>query len=274
MTDSNTTLRQPVIFVGHGSPMNVVEDNDFRAAWQGLGTEFGTQARWPRPKAILCISAHWVTEGWWLTAMAQPRTIHDFGGFPQVLFEQQYPAPGAPELALSWSQTLRQAHDQSPLGLDTDWGLDHGCWGVLKPMFPQADIPVLQLSIDLSRPGPEHLAMGRQLRALREQGVLIVASGNIVHNLSVRNAQATEQEAYEWALVFDQWVCESLASGDVDRLARFESLGALMQKAHPSIEHYLPLLYAVGARDADEPVVTFNDAWQMASIDMRSFIWG
>ena len=275
MSHPTQGLRQPVLFLGHGSPMNVIEDTPFRVAWQELGTEFGAQGRWPKPKAILCISAHWTTPGWCLTGMDAPRTIHDFGGFPRELFEQQYPAPGDADLAANWAQRLHQPHDQSPVKIDLDqWGLDHGCWGVLKPMFPQADIPVIQLSIDVHQPGSMHLALGRQLAPLREEGVLIVASGNLVHNLMVRQPQASEQEAFEWAVMFDNWVCQHLASGDVERLARPEELGALYQKANPTPEHYLPFLYAVGARRDDEPLVTFNDAWQMGSIGMRSFIWG
>ncbi len=255
--------------------MNVIEDNPFRTAWQGLGEEFGPQGRWPKPQAILCVSAHWNTRGWFLTGMESPKTIHDFGGFPDELFEQHYPAPGNPKLAADWAQRLRQPHDQSPLQIDLDqWGLDHGCWGVLKPMFPQADIAVIQLSIDIHQPAGLHLALGRQLAALRDEGVLIVASGNLVHNLMVRQPNASEQEAFEWAMVFDDWVCQHLGSGDIERLARPEELGALYQKANPTPEHYLPFLYALGARLDGEPLVTFNDAWQMGSIGMRSFIWG
>jgi len=255
--------------------MNVIEDNPFRTAWQGLGEEFGPQGRWPKPRAILCISAHWNTQGWHITGMAQPRTIHDFGGFPQALFDQQYPAPGAPDLARALAQALQAPDDLGPVLVDTaQWGLDHGCWGVLKPMFPQADIPVLQLSIDVQQPGRHHLAMGRQLAAWRDEGLLIVASGNLVHNLMLRQPQASEQEAYEWAMVFDDWVCQHLAGGDVEQLAQPESLGPLYLKAQPTPEHYWPFLYALGARRDDEPLVTFNDSWQMASIGMRSFIWG
>ena len=166
--------------------MNVIEDNPFRTAWQGLGEEFGPQGRWPKPQAILCVSAHWNTRGWFLTGMESPKTIHDFGGFPDELFEQHYPAPGNPKLAADWAQRLRQPHDQSPLQIDLDqWGLDHGCWGVLKPMFPQADIAVIQLSIDIHQPAGLHLALGRQLAALRDEGVLILGTGNITHNMRI-----------------------------------------------------------------------------------------
>ncbi|MES2398515.1 MAG: 4,5-DOPA dioxygenase extradiol, partial [Pseudomonadota bacterium] len=173
--------RMPVLFLGHGSPMNAIGDNEYRRSWQALGKDFGTKM--PRPQLILCISAHWLTEGWWVTAMDKPKTIHDFGGFPQELFDQQYPAPGDPAAARAISQLVRQRGSQ-PLGLDVNqWGLDHGTWSVLKPMFPDADIPVIQLSMDYSRAPDEHYALARQLKALRDRGVLIVGSGNIVHNL-------------------------------------------------------------------------------------------
>jgi len=168
-----SSTRLPVLFLGHGSPMNVIEDNAFRPEWEALGLAFGEGpgARWSRPQLILCISAHWITRGWWLTAMARPPTIHDFGGFPQALFDQQYPAPGAPAVARTLSSELQDPTQGQPLGLDDHaWGLDHGTWSVLKPMFPAADIPVLQLSLDYSRPPAEHYALGRQLRALRARG--------------------------------------------------------------------------------------------------------
>jgi 4,5-DOPA dioxygenase extradiol len=265
--------RMPVFFVGHGSPMNVIEDKLYRRAWQSLGTQFCV--RWPQPKLILCISAHWITPGWWLTGMAQPKTIHDFGGFPQELFEQQYPAPGAPEWAAETAQKLRQPHNGDAVGVDlTDWGLDHGAWGVLKPMFPAANIPVVQLSIDYHRPPAEHFAMGQQLRALREQDVLIVASGNTVHNLLAMNRSAADNQAYDWAIDFDEWVAQQITSGHVEALVNFQAQGEAAKMSHPSYDHFLPLLYAAGAADADEPVEFFNEGYQLASIAMRSVIWG
>ncbi len=174
--------RMPVLFLGHGSPMNAIEDNHWRRTWQALGQQFGDgpQARYPLPQLILCVSAHWITRGWQVTGMERPATIHDFGGFPQALFDVQYPAPGWPAVAEGLAQVLTQP----PVTVDEhQWGLDHGAWAVIQPMFPAARIPVMQLSLDYSRPPAEHLTMGQQLRALREQGVLIVGSGNIVHNL-------------------------------------------------------------------------------------------
>ncbi len=259
----------PVLFLGHGSPMNAIEDNPYHRSWQALGAEFGT--RFAVPQLILCISAHWLTNGWWLTAMDQPRTIHDFGGFPQELFDQQYPAPGAPAVA----QELRAALKQPPLGLDRQqWGLDHGSWSVLKPMFPKANIPVLQLSMDYSRPLAEHYALGSQLKSLRDHGVLIVGSGNIVHNLRAFNMSAVAMQAYDWALEFDRVTADLMQSGDLAALTQFQKLGAVATQAHPTYEHYLPLLYAAGAADGNEPLRMFNTDFQAASISMRSAVWG
>ena len=265
--------RLPVLFVGHGSPMNVIDDTPFRQAWQTLGTRFGTQ--WARPKLILCISAHWITQGgWWMTGMAQPKTIHDFGGFPDELFAQQYPAPGAPEWAMQTAAQLMQPNTGQPVGVDLhEWGLDHGCWGILKPMFPEADIPVVQLSIDYHRPPAEHFGMGQQLNHLRQEGVLIVASGNTVHNLRTMQRSAADNQAYEWAIEFDAWVAEQIKQGNNEALVDFQKLGAVAQMAHPSYDHYLPLLYAAGAADADDTVAFFNEGHQLASIAMRSVIW-
>ena len=272
LTSLKKTARMPVLFLGHGSPMNAIEDNEYHRSWQALGTEFGV--KWPKPQLILCISAHWLTSGWWLTAMAQPKTIHDFGGFPQALFDQQYPAPGFPEAAQEISQVLRQPGSAGPLALDLqEWGLDHGAWSVLKPMFPQADIPVVQLSMDYSRPPSEHYALGRQLRGLREHGVLIVASGNIVHNLRTMQAGAAPDQAFDWALAFDQTIADQLQNGNLAALQDFHKLGAVAQQAHPTHEHFLPLLYAAGAVAANETPQFFNTSFQAASISMRSVLW-
>ena len=263
------SARMPVLFLGHGSPMNVIEDNEYRRSWQALGLQFGVN--WPRPQLILCISAHWLTRGWWLTAMEKPKTIHDFGGFPQALFDQQYPAPGAPEMA----QAISAAMTSPPIGLDThEWGLDHGSWSVLKPMFPAADMPVMQLSMDGNSLPAAHFALGQQLKALRDWGVLVVGSGNIVHNLRAIQRSATPAQAHDWAVSFDHWARDHVANGRLAALAEHRSLGALTQMAHPSDEHFLPLLYTAGAADPDEPVRFFNDNFQMSSISMRSMVWG
>ena len=265
--------RLPVLFVGHGSPMNAIEDNAWRRSWQTMGTEL--LARGVRPQLILCISAHWLTPGWQLTGMANPKTIHDFGGFPQALFDQQYPAPGAPAVARSLANTLKSPATGAALGVDTQqWGLDHGTWSVLKPMFPKADIPVLQLSMNYSRAPTEHYALGKQLQALRERGVLIVGSGNIVHNLRATRQDAAVNEAYDWAQEFDSVVQNQIKKGQLDALQNFLSLGAVAQQAHPSHDHYLPLLYAAGAARSSEMPRFFNTGFQSASISMRSVLWG
>lgn len=264
--------RMPVLFLGHGSPMNAIGDNEYRRGWQALGAEFGSKL--PRPQLILCISAHWLTEGWWLTGMDQPKTLHDFGGFPQELFDQQYPAPGDAAAAQAIALLVRQ-RGSKPLGLDKgEWGLDHGAWSVLKPMFPDADVPVIQLSMDYGRAPEDHYALARQLKALRDRGVLIVGSGNIVHNLSQMQRGASGNQAYDWALEFDQTIGGYLQQGNLDALQNFQKLGQMAKMAHPTHEHYLPLLYAAGAVDAREPMRFFNTNFQGGSISMRSLVWG
>ncbi len=260
--------RMPVLFVGHGSPMNAIEDNRWRQSWQALGAEFG--AKYPTPQLILCISAHWLTEGWQLTAMAKPKTIHDFGGFPQALFDQRYPAPGAPATAREISLSI-----VSPgIALDPhQWGLDHGSWSVLKPMFPAATIPVMQLSMDYTRPASEHTALGQQLAKLRDYGVLIVGSGNIVHNLRAMKRDAEPGQSYSWAAEFDQKIALQIEQKQLAALTGFQSLGQVAQLAHPTYEHYLPLLYAAGATDAKDNARFFNANFQGASISMRSVVW-
>ncbi len=267
-----TSDRLPVLFLGHGSPMNAIGDNEYRRSWQALGAEFGSKMA--RPQLILCISAHWLTEGWWLTGMDRPKTIHDFGGFPQELFDQQYPAPGDSAAAQAISHLVRQ-RASAPLGLDThEWGLDHGAWSVLKPMFPGADIPVIQLSMDYSRAPEEHYALAQQLKALRDRGVLIVGSGNIVHNLRQMQRGAAGSQAYDWALEFDQTTGGYLQQGNLAALQNFQKLGQMAKMAHPTHEHYLPLLYAAGAVDAKESMRFFNTSFQAGSISMRSVLWG
>ncbi len=273
LTTLRQTSRMPVLFLGHGSPMNAIEDNVYRRSWQDLGAQFGV--KWPKPQLIVCISAHWLTEGWWLTGMGQPRTIHDFGGFPQALFDQQYPAPGFPQAAQEIAQLVRQPGSLQPLALDLhQWGLDHGAWSVLKPMFPLADIAVIQLSMDYNRPAAEHYALGQQLKGLRDHGVLIVGSGNIVHNLRTMQAGAAADQAYDWALEFDKIMASYLQQGDFAALQDFQKLGLMAQQAHPTHEHFLPLLYSAGAVDANEVPQFFNTNFQAASISMRSVIWG
>jgi 4,5-DOPA dioxygenase extradiol len=273
LTTLPPTDRMPVLFIGHGSPMNAIEDNAYRRSWQALGEEL--LGRPARPRLILCVSAHWLTQGWQLTAMAEPRTIHDFGGFPQELFDQQYPAPGDPGAAKDISDFVRQPGSGAALALDEHaWGLDHGAWSVLKPMFPQASIPVIQLGMDYSRPPAEHAAVGRQLRALRDRGVLIVGSGNVVHNLRAMRRGTAPNQAYDWAIEFDQATTGHLDQGNLDALSDFQHDATLASHAHPTWEHYLPLLYAAGAVHEGEAPRYFNDVFDMASLSMRSVVWG
>ena len=263
--------RMPVLFVGHGSPMNALPGNEYFNSWRALGSEFSSKMA--PPQLILCISAHWLTAGWHLTAMAQPKTIHDFGDFPQELFDQQYPAPGDVPAAQALAQLIKQ-RNSLPLGLHDSWGLDHGAWGVLKPMFPAANIPVIQLSMDDSRAPEEHYALAQQLKRLRQRGVLIVGSGNIVHNLPMMQRGAARSQAFDWALEFDQTTAGHIQQGNLKAMQNFLKLGSLAKMAHPTHEHYLPLLYAAGAADAGEPVRFFNISYQGGSIAMRSVLWG
>lgn len=264
----------PVLFVGHGSPMNAIEDTAWRRSWQAMGAELLKRAE--APQMILCVSAHWLTQGGWqITGMARPKTIHDFGGFPQALFDQQYPAPGAPAVAETLARELKSPATGQPLGVDaSEWGLDHGTWSVLKPMFPRADIPVLQLSMDYSRAPSEHYALGRQLRALRNRGVLIVGSGNIVHNLRALRRDVPDNQAYDWAQAFDAAIQQQIAKGQLDALQKFHSLGDIARLSHPTHDHFLPLLYAAGAAAPNEVPRFFNTGFQAASISMRSVLWG
>ncbi|AMH16849.1 YgiD family protein [Hafnia paralvei ATCC 29927] len=259
-----TTSRMPALFLGHGSPMNVLEENDYTAAWRELGRTL------PRPKAIIAVSAHWFTRGTFVTAMEQPRTIHDFGGFPQALFDTQYPAPGAPELA----RRVQQLLEPEMVHLDhSEWGLDHGTWGVLIKMYPDADIPVIQLSIDGTQPAAYHFALGKKLSALRDEGVMIVASGNVVHNLRMVKWQG-DAEPYPWAFSFDNFVRENLAyKGEDHPLVNFmQHEGA--ELSNPSPEHFLPLLYVLGAWDGEEPIRVPVDGIVMASLSMLSVVVG
>ena len=270
MKTLKSSPKMPVMFIGHGSPMNAIEDNAYRRSWQALGTEFGEGKKYPTPSLILCISAHWITRGWWLTGMQNPKTIHDFGGFPQELFAQQYPAPGAPAVAEELSKQLVSPIPKGFVGVDMDkWGLDHGTWSVLKPMFPNANIPIMQLSMDYSRAPVEHLLLGQQLRDLRHQGVLIVGSGNIVHNLRMM----TNGKPYDWNVEFDAITAGLIADRNYDELANFQKLGKLAEMAHPTYDHYLPLLYSAGAADSKDNINTFNDSLTLGSISMRSVIW-
>lgn len=247
----------PVLFIGHGSPMNAVEDNEYNRTWSIIAQSL------PRPKAILTVSAHWETSGSLVTAMPQPRTIHDFYGFPRELNEMQYPAPGSNWLAEKTIEVMQFAEVHP----DTTWGLDHGCWSVLTAMYPQADIPVVQLSLDRAREEPWHYQLGQGLKALRSEGVLILGSGNLVHNL--RNAVFDDNTAYDWAVEYDANVRDWIISGDHDAVTHYEKHGRAAALAVNSAEHYLPLLYVLGASQPGEPVTFYNEKVTMGSISMR-----
>lgn len=251
----------PVVFVGHGNPMNAIEDNAFHREWRALGQ------RLPRPEAILCISAHWETRGVGVTAMERPKTIHDFYGFPQALFDVQYPAPGDPNLARRVADLLAQ-HQAV---LDTEWGLDHGSWGVLTGMYPRANVPVVQLSLDMTKDGAYHYDVGRALRPLRDEGVLVLGSGNIVHNLRLFDWRKPQQ--LDWAHRFDAAVKQRISSGDHADLIAFERMGSDGELAINSAEHYLPLLYVLGAADEGDRASFFNEA-VVSSISMTSVVLG
>ena len=253
--------RQPVVFLGHGSPMNVIEDNAYSRAWSELGNSL------PRPKAILVVSAHWMTRGTTLVDVSEmPRTIHDFYGFPQALLEQQYPALGQPELAREVVTLLKSHRAQE----DDRWGLDHGAWAVLKFLYPEADVPVFQVSIDMSRGLAHQLEIGRTLSELRNRGVLILGSGNVVHNL---RAMRHGGEPLDFALEFDTLFADRLANRDFAALADVQSLGTLLPAAHPTVDHYLPALAVAGASDARDDLTFMTDAIDLGSVSMRSFIF-
>lgn len=257
-----TDGKMPVLFIGHGSPMNGIEDNAFSKTWAKLGAEI------PKPKAVLVVSAHWLTNGTHITAMEAPKTIHDFGGFPQALFDVQYPAPGSPELALEASKLIAS----TSVGLDHDWGLDHGTWTVVRHMYPNADIPVLQLSIDYSKPPQYHYDLAKELAALRKKGVLIIGSGNMVHNLRmVAWDKLNEPEfGYDWAHEINQIFKEKIVAGDAQSLIHYERLGSAAQLAIPTPDHYYPLLYTLGLQDKTDAIDFFNDKAVGGSLTMTS----
>ena len=255
--------RMPVIFFGHGSPMNTLARNQYTEAWRQIG------ATVHKPKAILAISAHWLTRGTAVTAMARPKTIHDFGGFPQALFDIQYPAPGDPNLAARVRKLLAPIEVQ----LDQSWGLDHGSWSVLVHAFPDANIPVVQLSMDGTKPARFHYELGKQLAPLRDEGVLIVGSGNVVHNLMLMQRREGAP-AYEWAKRFNEKVRAALASGEHQALIDFERMGEDARLSVPTSEHYLPLLYIAGLQAEGEAMAFAVDGYEAGSLGMLSAIAG
>lgn len=259
-------IQHPVLFIGHGSPMNGIEDNEFSQTWAKFGNEI------PKPKAVLVISAHWLTKGSHITAMPNPKTIHDFGGFPQALFDVQYPAPGDPELAKLTSKLVTS----TDVGLDHDWGLDHGTWSVVKHMYPNADIPVLQFSIDYSKPPQYHYDLAKQLRALRKKGVLIIGSGNMVHNLRMVAWDKLQEPEYgfDWAIEMNSVFKEKIGNNDFKSLIDYEKLNPAAKLAIPTPDHYYPLLYAMALQDSKDDISFFNDKPVGGSLTMTSVKWG
>lgn len=255
--------RMPAAFLGHGSPMNALESNRFTQSWAHIGRSM------PRPRAILMVSAHWYTRGLAVTAMPAPRTIHDFGSFPQALFDVRYPAPGSPALVAR----VRELLLPRPVLPDERWGLDHGAWSVLVHAFPQADIPVVQLSMDGTQPHAYHHEIGRLLRPLRDEGVLIIGSGNVVHNLPAMDWGGPDT-VYDWAQRFQDLVCAAIAEDRPETLIDVESLGIDARRAIPSADHYLPLLYVLGARHADDSVQFATPQVTHGSLSMLSVVIG
>ena len=250
--------RIPALFIGHGSPMNALERNRYTEAWRALG------AALPKPKAVLCISAHWLTRGLSVTAMPRPRTIHDFGGFPQALFDVQYPAAGDARVAQRVCEVLQPL----PVVLDTEWGLDHGAWSVLVHLFPAADVPVLQLSLDATQPESFHYAIGQRLAVLRDEGVLIVGSGNVVHNL--RRLDMRPDAAHDWATRFQAFARRAITARDHAALIDWQAHGADAALSIPTPEHYWPLLPVLGAQGADEPAQIVIDGIALGAISMMT----
>ncbi len=262
LTDSlGSTEKMPVLFLGHGSPMNAIEENPFVSEFRKLGQELNL------PPAILCISAHWETKGTFVTAMEHPRTIHDFGGFPQALFDVQYPAPGSPDLALQTQELITK----TSVGLDEKWGLDHGAWSVIKHLYPNADIPVIQMSIDYTQPAQYHYDLAKQLSSLREKGILIIGSGNIVHNLGmIAWDKINAAYAYDWAAEANAKMTEWMRDGNHQQLIDFRKQGKAFDLAIPTPEHYLPLIYTLALQRDNEEVCIFNDAPIAGSLSMAS----
>ena len=254
--------KMPVLFIGHGSPMNAIEDNEFSQRWHQMGKEI------PTPKAVVVVSAHWLTKGTLVTAMSNPKTIHDFGGFPQALFEVQYPAPGSPELA----SEIQKLITNPAVELDHDWGLDHGTWSVVKHMYPDADIPVLQLSIDYYKPAAYHYELAKQLLSLRKKGVLIIGSGNMVHNLRMVAWDKLNEPEYgfDWALEMNDIFKNKISNGFHKELIQYEKLNKSATLAIPSPDHYYPLLYILALQTDNDKVEFFNDKAVGGSLTMTS----
>ena len=257
----SNTEKMPVLFLGHGSPMNAIEENEFVRGFRNVAKEI------PKPNAILCVSAHWETRGTFVTAMDKPTTIHDFGGFPKALFDVQYPAPGSPELAKETKSIVKKTE----VGLDEKWGLDHGAWSVIKHLYPQADVPVIQMSLDYYQTPQYHYELAKELAVLRNKGVLIIGSGNMVHNLRMVAWNRLEEEfAFDWAIEASEKMKKYILSGDHKQLIDFHSQGNAFDLAIPTPEHYLPLLYTLALKEENEKIKLFNDKPVAGSLTMTS----
>jgi 4,5-DOPA dioxygenase extradiol len=262
-SQSGSTIKMPVLFLGHGSPMNAIEENEFTEGWINIGNTI------PKPTAVLCISAHWETRGTYVTGMEKPKTIHDFGGFPEELYEVQYPAPGSPELA----REIKSLVTMAQVGLDEKWGLDHGCWSVLKHLYPYADIKVIQISMDYYMSSGQHYELAKELQVLRKKGILIIGSGNMVHNLRmVAWNKLNDTYGFDWAIEANEKMKEYILNGDHEQLINYESQGRAFDLAIPTPDHYLPLLYALALQDKDDKVTIFNDKPVGGSLTMTSII--
>jgi 4,5-DOPA dioxygenase extradiol len=257
-----STEQMPVLFIGHGSPMNAIEENEFSLSWQELGKSI------PAPNAILCISAHWETAGTLVTAMQNPQTIHDFGGFPRELYDVQYSAPGSPELAFDIKHTV----SGTTVGVDEKWGLDHGSWSVIRNIYPKADIPVIQLSLDYHKTPQLHYELAKELISFRKKGVLIIGSGNMVHNLGriAWDHAADPEFGFDWALHANETFKRLIISNHYKDLVNYKLLGKEVQMSVPTPDHYLPLLYALALKEENEAVTFFNDKAVMGSLTMTS----
>ena len=253
----------PVLFIGHGSPMNAIEDNEFAIAWRAVAKTI------TKPKAILCISAHWETKGTYVTAMEKPKTIHDFGGFPKALFDTQYPALGSKWLA----EETKKIITLTSVGLDETWGLDHGSWSVLKQLYPDADVPVIEFSLDYTKDAQYHYNLAKELAALRKKGVLIVGSGNMVHNFQYANFNSTQLSytALDWAIEANNDFKKFISENNYKPLIEYDKHSKAFQLAAPTPEHYLPMIYAIALRGKNEKVSFFNDEIIGNSFSMTSF---
>lgn len=262
----DSTDKMPVLFLGHGSPMNAIEENEFVTGFRNIGRQI------QKPKAIVCVSAHWETKGTYVTAMEKPKTIHDFGGFPQALFDVQYPAPGSPALA---GEVKDMVH-KTPVGLDMKWGLDHGAWTVIKHLYPNADVPVIQMSLDYSQGPQYHYDLARELAALRQKGILIIGSGNMVHNLGMVAWDRLNDDTYgyDWALEAREKMNTYILTGDHASLIQYPSQGKAFQLSIPTPEHYLPLMYVLGLAGKEEEISLFNDKAIAGSLTMTSVMIG